>query len=409
MPLASSSRAKSRLSGLPEKAEMKILHVIDSGGLYGAEVVLLHLMEEQKNCGLAPILASIGAPGIEEKPLEAEARRRGLRVEAFRMKPGPNLPGLWKLLQFGRREGVKLLHSHGYKSNILFGLMPKRLRGLPIITTVHGYTWAGGLSRMLFYQKLDAFCLRFSDQVVLVNGAMRNHPFLRGKKNLNFEIIESGISASGCGGASGRCDLRPDIVEFAAKGFTVAAVGRLSREKGFDVLIEAVAGLVAEGKDVRLVLMGDGYLKGELMVKVHELAIADRVLFSGYVEGAGQYLPHFQLFAMPSLTEGLPMVLLEAMAAEVPIVATCVGGIPDVLDEGEAGVLVGSGDVAALQAGIREVMVRPEAAAERVNYAARRVREVYSSRAMAERYMKIYTALLSDRVSHPAQVLRKVV
>lgn len=373
----------------------KVLHIIDSGGLYGAEAMLLNLMQEQVELGLEPILASIGRPDIAEKPIEAEARRRNLAVRPFRMKPGPNWRGRREILEFAREEGVDLIHTHGYKGNILFSLMPRSFRQIPIVTTVHGYTWTGGITRMLFYQKLDALCLRFSDQVVLVNQGMTAHPFLRGKK-LPFEVIENGIAVSRRPEPAGTGELRSDILDFAGKGFTIAAVGRLSREKGFDRLIEAVAGLVADGKDVRLVIMGDGYLKGELFLKVNELGIGDRVMFSGYVDGAGRYLPHFDLFAMPSLTEGLPMVLLEAMTAEVPIVATYVGGIPEVLDQGEAGILVGAGDVKALKAGIEEVMDKPEAAARRAAYALARVRKFYSSRAMAERYLKVYADLLPE-------------
>lgn len=372
----------------------KILHIIDSGGFYGAEAMLLNLMEEQVALGLDPILASIGRPGVGEKAIEVEARRRNLSVRPFRMKPGPNWRGCREILEFAKSEGADLIHTHGYKGNILFSLMPRALRQVPMVTTLHGYTWTGGLTRMYFYQKLDAMCLRRSDQVVLVNGAMTNHPFLRGKRNIPFKVIENGIAVSRRGDRPAGGELRSDIIDFAGKGFTIAAIGRLSREKGFDRLVEAVAGLVAAGKDIRLVIMGDGYLKGELFLKVNELGIADRVMFSGYVDGAGRYLPYFNLFAMSSLTEGLPMVLLEAMAAEVPIVATYVGGIPEVLDHGEGGVLVGAGDVGALKGGIEEVMDRPEAAARRTACALARVREVYSSRAMAERYSKIYADLL---------------
>ena len=127
---------------------MKVLHVIDSGGLYGAEVMLLNLMSEQVAMGLEPILASIGDPGITEKPLETEAIRRGLPVKVFRMRPGPNVWGALKILRFARSELVGLLHSHGYKGNILFGLMPRMLRRIPMVATVHGWTWTGGISRM---------------------------------------------------------------------------------------------------------------------------------------------------------------------------------------------------------------------------------------------------------------------
>jgi glycosyltransferase involved in cell wall biosynthesis len=383
---------------------MRILHVIDSGGLYGAEVMLLHLMEAQVQLGLEPVLASIGSPACGDKPLEVEARRRGLRVEPFRMRPGPNWAGAFAILRFARREGSELLHSHGYKGNILFGLLPKSLRHLPMVTTLHGWTWTCGLTRMRAYEWLDGLCLRFVDRVVLVNQAMLDHPRLQFGKRSRLVVSENGIPLAVPKPGNAEPDLNPEILAFARRGFSIVAVGRLSREKGFDLLLAAVAGLVIQGKDVRLLIMGEGDLRESLLLQARALGVADRLRLSGYVPDAGKYLSHFNCFAIPSLTEGLPMVLLEAMAGGVPIVASRVGGMPEALDNIRAGVLVESGDVAALLAGVAEVMDHPAAAAARAEHAARRVRETYSSRAMAERYLKVYRQLLPETAARSAKV-----
>lgn len=155
---------------------MKILHIIDSGGLYGAEIMLLSLAEEQVGQGLEPIIASIGEPGIKEKPLEIEAKKRGLRVKRFRMRPGPNFLGAVEILRFARQEGCELLHSHGYKGNILFGLLPRCMRQIPLIGSLHGYTSTTGFNKMRVYEWLDSLSLRFLDQVVLVNGGYAEAP-----------------------------------------------------------------------------------------------------------------------------------------------------------------------------------------------------------------------------------------
>jgi len=114
----------------------------------------------------------------------------------------------------------------------------------------------------------------------------------------------------------------------------------------------------------------------------------------GYVQDAKRYLPFFNLFAMPSLTEGLPMVLLEAMQAGVPIIATRVGGIPDVLQQGKCGLLINPGCPEELERGITDVMQRPEIAEERVKASKSRVADTYSSRAMADKYLAIYRSVL---------------
>lgn len=388
---------------------MRILHVIDSGGLYGAEVMLLHLMEAQVQLGIDPVLASIGSPGCGDKPVEIEARRRGLRVEPFRMRPGPNWPGAFAILRFARREEIELLHSHGYKGNILFGLLPKRLRRLPVVTTLHGWTWTGGLTRMRAYEWLDGLSLRFVDRVVLVNESMLDHPRLQFGKRSRLVVSENGIPLAAPEPGQNELDLNPEILAFARQGFSIVAVGRLSREKGFDLLLAGVAGLVAQGKDVRLLIMGEGGLREPLLLQARELGVADRLMLSGYVPAAGKYLSRFNCFAIPSLTEGLPMVLLEAMAGGVPIVASRVGGMPEALDHGRAGMLVESGDVAALRAGIAEVMDHPATAGERAGHAGRRVREIYSSRAMAERYSEVYRQLLSETLARSSKIQSETV
>lgn len=370
---------------------MKILHIIDSGGLYGTEVMLLNLMSAQVSMGLKPILASIGDTGVGEKPLEAEAIRRGLSVKVFRMCPGPNVRGALKVLRFARSEQVDLLHSHGYKGNILIGLMPRILRRIPMIATLHGWTWTGGISRMFFYEWLDGVSLRSIDRVVLVNQSMREHPRLKRQPQLELAVVHNGIpreTSSGADGESGELDR--EILDFCHQGFTIGAIGRLSPEKGFDVLLEAVAGLVADGEAVQLLLLGEGGLRRSLEEKAQKLGLEKRVYMPGYVYNARNYLPLIKLYAMPSLTEGLPIVLLEAMQAGVPIVASKVGGIPYVLENGQAGLLIEPGNVSSLKEGLCEVIRNREAAGQRTLVAQQLVHNQYSSQIMATKYLEIY-------------------
>ena len=373
---------------------MKILHIIDSGGLYGAEVMLLNLMSEQAAMGLQPILASIGDPDVAEKPIEAEARHRGLRITAFRMKPGPNFIGAFGVLGFAWEEKVVVLHSHGYKGNILFGFLPRFVRRIPMVSTIHGWTWTGGMTRMRIYEWLDSMSLSFIDRVVAVSSGMKEHPRIRDRRGLALEVVPNGIPLNSVTVSKDADSLHPDIVAFCRQGFTIGAIGRLSPEKGFEALLEAVSTLSAQGADIRLVILGEGGLRNSLETAARKLGIEKFGLMPGYVRDAKHYLPFFSLFAMPSLTEGLPIVLLEAMQAAVPIVASRVGGIPEVLQEGRCGLLIEPGDQKALELGIRDVMDDNEAAKRRVLAARERVNNEFSSRIMAEKYLAIYRSVL---------------
>lgn len=353
--------------------------------------MLLNLMKEQAALGAEPILASIGEPGTPQKQIEREGERLGLQVEAFRMRPGPNLAGALAILRYARRQGIDLLHSHGYKGNIFFGLLPRFMRRLPLVSTVHGWTWTGGLNRMLLYEFLDALALKGADRVVLVSAGMLQNPRMRSFSSATTAIVENGIPGP-C--VPDQAALDPAIVAFIRGGRSIGALGRLSPEKGFDLLIEALAALVAGGADLRLVIMGEGGEREGLEGAARRLGVADRVLMPGYLPDAKRYIPLFGAFVLPSRTEGLPMVLLEAMQTGVPIVASRVGGGPEVLQGGECGVLVEPGTAAALVDGIRGVLGNPEAAAQRAAAAGERVAERFSSRAMAQKYLAIYAGLV---------------
>jgi len=372
---------------------MKILHIIDSGGLYGAEVMLLQLMRQQQNLGHVPVLASIGNKRVPAKAIETEAKKLGLKVELFRMLNGPNFFGALSILRFAQSIDIDVLHSHGYKSNILLGLLPHRLRKLPLLSTVHGWTSHGRLTKMAVYEWLDKVCLKKIDRVVMVNPLMRQLPALRHLNNT--AVIENGIDPV----MVDAVELDKEILQYVQQRATIVAVGRLSPEKGFNYLIDAVAQLVRDGHDVQLLLLGEGGLRQELRDQANALRLTKYILMPGYIGNVVNYLSRCTVFAMPSLTEGLPIALLEAMQAGIPVVASQVGGIPDVLDNGRAGTLVSPADVESLAAALSQLLVDGELADKCVKAARQRVTEKYSSRTMAEKYLTIYAQLITEQPS----------
>ncbi len=386
---------------------MKILHIIDSGGLYGAEIVLLNLVAEQIKMGLDPTIASIGEKNIGEKPLETEAIKRGFKVKKFRMRPGPNYFGAWAILKFAHKEGFDLMHSHGYKGNVLFGLMPKSIRKIPLVATVHGWVSTNGLTKMRLYEWLDARSLRFVDAVVLVSEAMQSHPKLKGGKGINLHVIHNGIPISDNtppshhpnASSSNSYNLDPTIINFCKKGFTIGTIGRLSTEKGYKYLIEALRLLINEGIDARLVIIGEGYERNLLEELVLRFELKDSVILPGYRPYAKNYLPYFNVFIISSLTEGLPITLLESMQAKVPIVATKVGGISDVLQNGRAGLLIQPSKPHALAQSIHRLYHDRELASRLTNVAYHTVTTHYTTKNMALGYLDIYQKLSQHNFS----------
>jgi glycosyltransferase involved in cell wall biosynthesis len=373
---------------------MKILHIIDSGGLYGAEIMLLNLMTEQIRLGHDPILASIGDLNCPEKEIESESIKKGITVQKFRMRPGPNFLGAIHILDYAMSQNINLLHSHGYKSNILFGFMPKWFRKLPLVTTIHGWTGTSGFNKMKIYEWFDSISLRFIDVIVLVNSAMKNHKKIVGRKNLNIQVINNGIVLrEQVIDKEKKIELDSEIIKFCRSGFTVGAIGRLSVEKGYDCLLDAIKTIKDTIDDVRLIIIGEGSQRHELEHKINALDLRKNIFLPGYIRNAKEYIPFFDLFVLSSLTEGLPMTVLEAMDAGVPIVATKVGGVPDVLGHGKFGHLVNKATGAELAQGIMQIIREPEKGKTMAEKAKLQVSRHFTSALMAKQYVEIYRSL----------------
>jgi len=381
---------------------MKILHIIDSGGLYGAEMVLLNLVAEQIKLGLHPTIAGIGEKHISEKPLETEALKRGFKVKKIRMFPGPNLAGALEVLRYAHSNGFDLLHSHGYKGNVAFGFMPGKFRRIPLVSTAHGWTSTKGLTKNRIYEWLDTLSFKFIDAVILVSNAMKYHPRLKSLNGNNIHVIPNGIpipdnhAPSQLPNFSSSKGFDKKIIDFCQNAYTIGSIGRLSTEKGYKYLIEALSLLVKKGIDACLVIIGEGYERGLLEELVAQLGLKDRILLPGYRDNAQYYIPFFKVFLISSLTEGLPITLLEAMQAKVSIVATKVGGIPEVLHNGQGGLLVEPCNSKSLAEAILLIHNNSKLVKKLTSAAYAKATSDYSSEKMALQYLNIYRKVLKN-------------
>lgn len=366
-----------------------MLHLIDSEGLYGAESVLLDLCSALQALGHEPAIASIGTPAAGEKPIEQAARARNLPVHRVVMAAGPSLRGARAILQVAETNRFDILHSHGYKPNILMGALPRRVRGRPLIVTVHGYTNAHWFDRQTLYGWLDRLLLRRADRVVLVHRGMTSRRGLDRLHDRRWRVIENGIDLAALNAAPR--DPRVGALS-AGRSPVIGAIGRLSHEKGFDLLLRGIAPSLRGQPAGVVMILGEGPERSALMRLAQRLGIEDRVLLPGYVPNAGTCVPLFDVFVLPSRTEGLPITLLEAMSAGVPVVASRVGGVAGVLEEGQNGLLA-EPDADALGRAIEECLRDPEGARGRARVARAAVLDRYTSAAMARRYLDLYREL----------------
>lgn len=371
---------------------MRVVHIIDSGGVYGAEAVVLTLAAECRRLGHESFILSTGEshPGVQT--LESAARERGIGVVALRIPAGLRLRSAVALQRRAASLHPDIVHLHGYKPDVLMALLPRRGRPFRVVATVHGYTQPRGIKAKA-YRFADRLALARFDRVVAV------HPGGRGRSwpgsDRHYSVIENGIDIPARPPETGPPDER--LVEFCRRRPVVASIGRLSREKGHVVLLHSLRILASLGQPVRLVILGEGPEHDRLTSLVRQLGLQDGVLMPGFVRHADSYLSRCDAFVLPSLSEGLPITLLEAMSQSVPVVASRVGGIPAVLDGGRCGRLVPAGDARGLAQAIREALSPSDATLEMVARARERVLTEYAAGRMAQQYVALYAELLPGR------------
>jgi glycosyltransferase involved in cell wall biosynthesis len=378
---------------------MRILHLIHSEGVYGAERVLLYLAREQQRLGHVPIVGSIRDPDTGETPFEALAASWGLQVKRIRVSPRPTPGVVRSILRTTRELELDVLHSHGYKANILLGPLPRSWRG-PMLTTLHGWTQPPRLSALWLYHRLDRLALRRIDSLVVVARHMLTT--LQGLPGSRVRVIENGIPPLAARlkdfRAFGMDSLPQEVVEFVIRRPTLVAIGRLSREKGFGMLVEAFARAREQLRsEHQLLIVGEGPERPLLASRIAGLGLAGFVRLPGYVAGADRLLEQAAGFVMSSLTEGLPLALIEAMQWRVPILATAVGDIPELLEGGQYWQVVEPNEVTAITRGLRDMMSKDPVPHEMHPRTSERVLERYSSARMTHQYLNAYQAVSEGR------------
>ncbi len=254
-----------------------------------------------------------------------------------------------------RQMGATILCVHGYKAGLL-GLWAGRRCGLPVIAVSRGWTAENGKVRV--YEWLDRQALRWMDKVICVSNGQAEKVRNAGVAAERVTVIHNAIRPERFAGpqdANRRAALE-SLFEHPPKCL-IGAAGRLSPEKGFDVLIDACQRLATERTDIDfgVALFGEGRLRGDLQKRINAANLNSRVVLAGYADQFDQLMPHFDLFVQSSHTEGLPNVLLEASAAQVPVVATDVGGTAEVVMDNVTGLIVTPNDAAAPADGVRRL------------------------------------------------------
>lgn len=368
-----------------------VAHVVLGLEIGGLERVVVDLVNHSSESS-RPVVVCLQRSG----PMAAELRRPGVRVLELARKPGfrPWLAlGIRRQL---REHDARLVHTHNSAAGF-YGGLAGRLARLPVVHTKHGLNTTGGPRQ----DRLNGLLYRLSDAVIAVSESARELALAEGARAASLSIIDNGIDVDRfhCG-APARAEARA-LLGLAPGRFVVGTVARLAREKSQDTLVSAFARLSAAGGEgpPLLVLVGGGPLEAALREQAAALGVSDRVVFAGPRSDVARVLPAFDVFALPSVSEGLPVALLEAMASGVVSVVTRVGAMPEAVVAGQTGLVVPPADVDALAQAL--TALRDDAAGrQRMGQAAgQRARERYGASRMARDYEAVYARLL-QRAGH---------
>ncbi len=299
-----------------------------------------------------------------------------------------------------RDKNVNVIHCHDYKARA-FGLCA--VRGSKVKKLATNHLWTHSNLKLRVYEVIDGMLFNGFDKVVAVSESIEKEcrPFMLSKDKLS--CIPNGIDPRPFALDHREEQRRSTRVQLGLEesDLVVGNIARLSLEKDQAMLLRAFKTLttLSTGRSHKLVMVGDGPEEQHLMALAQELGIRNRCLFAGVRTDVPQILNCLDVYVQSSRREGLPMIILEAMAAEAAIVATKAGGIPKVIADGEQGRLVEIGDADQLARVLNDVLNDPDERKKLGHRARNMVEARFSASAMAERYLELYRGMTGNRAA----------
>jgi len=373
--------------------QQRVIHLINSGGFYGAERAVLEFCRASLGGAFSPILINfydLRKPHLE---LHERAQKEGIPTRLLPCRSRLDFRTLRELRRLILLEKGDIIHCHGFKADF-YGLLVGKSLKIPLITTIHGWTGLNMINRV--YQFLDGLFLHFFDRVVALGEENRKKLIKFGVNPRAISIIPYGIHCDDP--AQGPKRISPARFGLKEDDIVVGVIARLNLEKGHHHLLKAARIVIDRVPGVRFLLVGDGPLRSQLDQEVDALGLAESVIFAGFQSDMNSIYSLLDMVVLASLREGLPLTILEAMAAGLPVVATRVGEVHDVVRHGATGFLVEPGDEIGLAEAILELTKNPHRCAEMGNLGRRLIEDRFGSARMGENYTALYAEVIRGRL-----------
>ncbi len=378
-----------------ENKKINLLQVVNGFAIGGGELKLLELVKElsqQRSDKYNVVVCSVGQGG----PLQPEFEKLGIPVFIIEKKHKFDISQVFRLYKIIKSENIDIIQTTLFYADVI-GALAAKLAGVDAVVSWDTVSHPpDSIENKLRHKLSYQFCMRFVKKIVAVSGAVKK--FLMEERSIapdKIDIIHYGIDLNLFNSPNGFIHIKKKEELGVSKGKKIiGTVARLEAQKGHKYLIDAAPQIIKEVPDVMFVFAGDGTYRSELEKQVQGLGLSEYFRFLGFREDVKELLYTFDIFVLPSLFEGLPNVILEAMASSRPVVATAVDGTPEVIENEKSGLLVTPKSSDALSKAIVSLLAR-EDYGESVGKMARvRIEEAFSFKMQFEKFEGTYESLL---------------
>ncbi|MGD0712612.1 MAG: glycosyltransferase family 4 protein [Gaiellaceae bacterium] len=391
---------------------VKVLRVIARLNVGGPALHVAYLTAGLADRGYETTLVA-GTVGRGEKSMAFVAEKRGVRIVTLEelhreIAPLRDARAMLRLARLMRRERPTILHTHTAKAGAVgrvAALLAGDARPPIVVHTFHGHVLRGYFNRVttIGFRVLEHVLARVTTALVAVSPEVRDDLVaLRVAPASKFTVIRLGIELGERvgGGPEERRETRR-LLGIAQDAFLVGWVGRMTAVKRTKDILRTLRALVDRDVDAYLLIVGDGPDRDALEQYAHQIGVAKRCLFLGYQEDVARFYDAIDVLLLPSVNEGTPVSVIEALAAGRPAVATRVGGVPDVVRDGVDGFLVDVGDVETLAERLAGLAADPELRARMGEEGRARVLERYAVERLVDDVDRLYRSLLAARGLKP--------
>jgi glycosyltransferase involved in cell wall biosynthesis len=368
---------------------IRVLHLRSSAGFFGAERVIVTLMAStSRDENVETFLACIENYINGDRSLLHHAQEAGLSAVELPCKSRMDLGTIRHLRQFCKTNKIDIIHTHDYKS-LFYGIIVSKLSGFKLVTTLHGKTSGDAKNRL--YELIENRLLNLVNHITVVS-----KPLLKLLSNAGLDkkttLIANGVDEINF--KPGATGFGKPYWGFESDCFLFGTIARMSEEKGHEFLLKTFVNFAVKEDKARLLFIGDGPLEQDLKILAEERGISEKVCFAGPRKEVEKILNDLDCYVSPSHTEGMPMSILEAMATALPIIATNVGSVGDMLSN-ESGRLIQAGDSPALLEQMHYALEYPEQMKALGENARSKVESTYSAAIQRHEYANIYHSLIS--------------